>query len=84
VLHHHERWDGAGYPERLEGEAIPLASRIIAVADSADAMIRSEGDRPGMSLEDISREIESCSGAQFDPQVAAAFARLARAGEIEL
>jgi HD-GYP domain-containing protein (c-di-GMP phosphodiesterase class II) len=73
VLHHHERWDGGGYPGRLKGEQIPLEARIIGVADAFSAMT---ADRPysrRRSLEEACAEIERCSGSQFDPRVAAAF-----------
>lgn len=84
VLHHHERWDGTGYPEGLAGDAIPRASRIIAVADSVDAMRRSEGDRVGMTLDEVVAELEACAGAQFDPTIVAVFCRLSNAGHIDL
>jgi diguanylate cyclase (GGDEF)-like protein len=73
VLHHHERWDGTGYPGRLKGEQIPLEARIIGVADAFSAMT---ADRPysrRRPLADACDEIERCAGTQFDPAVAAAF-----------
>jgi putative nucleotidyltransferase with HDIG domain len=67
VRHHHERWDGDGYPDRLAGRAIPLGARIVAVCDAYRAMTE---DRPyRAALEEVAarRELETCSGAQFDP-----------------
>jgi putative nucleotidyltransferase with HDIG domain len=82
VLHHHEWWDGTGYPEGLRGEAIPVESRIIAVADVADAMRRDELDRPGAGLDEIVTELQACAGTQFDPAVVDAFVVLAQRGEL--
>jgi putative nucleotidyltransferase with HDIG domain len=76
VLHHHERWDGSGYPEGLAGDAIPLEARIIAVADSVDAMNRAEGHRLARSPQEIAKEVERCRGTQFDPAIADAFLAL--------
>lgn len=75
VRHHHERWDGKGYPGGLMGEEIPLAARIIAVADSFDAMISDRPYRKGMSIEEANAEILRNSGTQFDPAIVEAFAR---------
>jgi diguanylate cyclase (GGDEF)-like protein/putative nucleotidyltransferase with HDIG domain len=73
VLHHHERWDGAGYPNGLAGDDIPLGARIIFVADAFDAMTSSRLYRRAMSREDALAEVERCAGAQFDPSVVRAF-----------
>jgi HD-GYP domain-containing protein (c-di-GMP phosphodiesterase class II) len=73
VLHHHERWDGAGYPGGLAGENIPLGARIIFVADAFDAMTSSRLYRRPMTREEAFTEVERCSGAQFDPEVVRAF-----------
>jgi putative two-component system response regulator len=73
VLHHHERWDGAGYPGRLAGEAIPLGARIFMVSDAFDAMISNRPYRKGMPYEQALREIRHMSGKQFDPAVVEAF-----------
>ena len=73
VLHHHERWDGTGYPGRLKGEQIPLEARIIGVADAFSAMT---ADRPysrRRPLSEACAEIERCAGTQFDPHVAKTF-----------
>lgn len=72
VRHHHERWDGRGYPDRLSGTDIPLGARIIAVADSIDAMMSSRSYRPAMTSAACRREVERNSGIMYDPRVAAA------------
>jgi diguanylate cyclase (GGDEF)-like protein len=69
VLHHHERWDGAGYPNRLRGEEIPLGARIIFVADAYDAMTSERVYREARSPSDALEELERCSGSQFDPTI---------------
>jgi len=69
VLHHHERWDGAGYPSRLSGDQIPLGSRIIFVADAYDAMTSDRAYRTAIPHEDALAELERCAGTQFDPAV---------------
>jgi putative nucleotidyltransferase with HDIG domain len=79
VLHHHEWFDGSGYPEGLAGEDIPLEARIVAVADAVDAM-----GRAGRAREGILRELEEGSGTQFDPAVVAAFRALAEVGELPI
>jgi diguanylate cyclase (GGDEF)-like protein/putative nucleotidyltransferase with HDIG domain len=73
VLHHHERWDGAGYPEGLAGDSIPLGARIIFVSDAFDAMTSDRLYRDALSYEDAVAEVERCAGSQFDPDVVAAF-----------
>lgn len=73
VLEHHERWDGTGYPKGLKGEAISLAARIIAVADSFDAMIGERTYKTAMSVDEALKEIQRCSGKQFDPGIAEIF-----------
>jgi diguanylate cyclase (GGDEF)-like protein len=79
VLHHHERWDGTGYPGKLAGEQIPLAARIVFVADSYDAMTAARGPIRGAGLprteEEAIAELERCAGTQFDPRVVEAFAK---------
>jgi response regulator RpfG family c-di-GMP phosphodiesterase len=74
VHSHHERWDGKGYPTGIHGNEIPLIARIIAVADAYDAMTSNRAYRRALPHEVAIGEIERCSGAQFDPEVAAAFA----------
>jgi putative nucleotidyltransferase with HDIG domain len=70
VLHHHERYDGNGYPDGLTGATIPLESRIIAIADSFDAMTTFRSYRRPVGLEEALQEIERGKGTQFDPVVA--------------
>lgn len=83
ILHHHERMDGQGYPDGLAGEAIPLGSRIIAVCDAFDAMTSSRSYRMCVSYEQALAELGRCSGTQFDPDVVAAFSRIAGLGNLE-
>jgi HD-GYP domain-containing protein (c-di-GMP phosphodiesterase class II) len=73
IRHHHERFDGTGYPDRLSGEAIPLPARIFAVADSFDAMVSDRPYRQGRSVEFALREIQSGTGTQFDPEIVTIF-----------
>ncbi len=73
VRHHHERWDGDGYPDRLEGTEIPLGARIFAVADALDAMTNDRPYRKARSWEFARVEIAEESGGQFDPDVVDAF-----------
>jgi diguanylate cyclase (GGDEF)-like protein len=72
VLHHHERWDGTGYPDALQGEDIPLGARIIFVADAFDAMTNDRVYRRKLTVEAALAELESCAGTQFDPDAVAA------------
>ena len=74
VLHHHERWDGSGYPDGVSGEGIPLGARIIFVADAYDAMISERVYRRRVSPEEAIAELDRCAGTQFDPRVVAALA----------
>ncbi len=73
VMHHHERFDGKGYPARLTGDAIPLYARIIALADTFDAMSSTRSYRSAMPREKVLAEFARCAGTQFDPKLAAAF-----------
>lgn len=76
VRHHHERWDGKGYPDRLAGPEIPLAARIFAVADTLDALTTDRPYRPGKGFTAARMIVAENAGTQFDPEVAEAFARL--------
>jgi diguanylate cyclase (GGDEF)-like protein/putative nucleotidyltransferase with HDIG domain len=73
VLHHHERWDGRGYPDKLGEDQIPLGSRILFVADAYDAMTSERVYRRKLSHDSAIDELERCAGTQFDPHVVAAF-----------
>jgi response regulator RpfG family c-di-GMP phosphodiesterase len=88
IRHHHERWDGGGYPGRLAGEAIPLGARIVALADAWDAMGSDRPYRPALSREAMRHELVSCAGTQFDPRLAKEFLGLVDSGacdgEVEL
>ncbi|MEA2576327.1 MAG: hypothetical protein QOH93_3625 [Chloroflexia bacterium] len=77
VRHHHERWDGKGYPDMLVGEQTPLEARILAVCDAVEAMASDRPYRKGMSLDEVIAEVKRCAGTQFDPDVASAFVRIA-------
>ncbi len=73
VKHHHERYDGRGYPSQLAGTDIPLIARITAVADAFDAMTSKRTYRDSLPIEKVKEEIERCSGTQFDPEIAKLF-----------
>lgn len=75
---HHERWDGAGYPRGLRGDAIPLLARVITIADSYDAMVTDRPYRKAMPPEAALEEIEACSGFQFDKELVPVFLQLVR------
>ena len=70
VGHHHEHYDGGGYPDGLSGEDIPIGSRIILVSDAFDAMTTHRSYRNVLSLQMATQELERCGGQQFDPRVA--------------
>jgi diguanylate cyclase (GGDEF)-like protein len=72
ILHHHERWDGAGYPDGLHGEDIPLGARIIFVADAYDAMTNDRVYQRKLSVAAALAELDDCAGSQFDPDAVAA------------
>jgi len=80
VRHHHERFDGTGYPDGLSGDDIPLASRIIALADACDAMSCERPDQPALSREQILAELRAGAGTQFDPGLASLFCSLIESG----
>ena len=75
VLHHHERWDGTGYPRGLKGEQIPLFARILSVADAVDAMGSPRCYKDPMAMDRVLLEVERCKGTQFDPEVVEALQR---------
>jgi HD-GYP domain-containing protein (c-di-GMP phosphodiesterase class II) len=76
VRHHHEWFDGSGYPDGLAGDAIPLPSRILLVTDAYDAMTSDRPYRSAMPKEDAIAELRRCSGTQFDPEIVHAFLRV--------
>lgn len=80
IRHHHERWDGTGYPDGLAGEAIPLAARIFSVADVYDALVSDRPYRAGLTPEEAAAIIRRGVGTQFDPVVVATFEMLFAAG----
>jgi putative two-component system response regulator len=82
VRHHHERYDGTGYPDGLAGEEIPLAARILAVADSYDAIISGRPYRAAESIPAACEEIKRYKGSQFDPKVVDAFLRISKLAEL--
>jgi HD-GYP domain-containing protein (c-di-GMP phosphodiesterase class II) len=76
IMHHHERYDGGGYPEGLKGEAIPIGARILAVVDSYSSMLSERPYRRAMTREEALEELSRCSGSQFDPTVVEKFAEI--------
>jgi HD-GYP domain-containing protein (c-di-GMP phosphodiesterase class II) len=77
VLHHHENFDGTGYPARLKGSEIPIGARIVSVIDAFDAMVSSRPYRNGLPIEEAIRRLHQSSGTQFDPAVINSFVPLA-------
>jgi len=79
ILHHHESFDGLGYPAGLKGQEIPVISRIVSVIDAFDAMVSNRPYREGLPVEEAIRRLVSDRGRQFDPKVVDSFLPLARA-----
>jgi HD-GYP domain-containing protein (c-di-GMP phosphodiesterase class II) len=75
IRHHHERWDGGGYPDGLAGEAIPMIGRILSVAESYDAITTDRPYQRRRPPEIAADELRRCAGSQFDPRVVEAFLR---------
>jgi putative nucleotidyltransferase with HDIG domain len=80
ILHHHENYDGTGYPGGLKGEEIPIGSRIVSVIDAFDAMVSMRPYRQGLPFEEAERRLLAARGTQFDARVVNSFLPLARAG----
>lgn len=76
ILHHHERWDGNGYPHKLKGEQIPLFCRILSVADAFDAMTNNRIYRKALKIDQAILEIKKNAGSQFDPYIAELFSKM--------
>jgi putative two-component system response regulator len=77
---HHERWDGAGYPDGLKDEAIPIGARIIAIVDAYDAMTTDRPYRRALSIEEATNRLRQGQGTQFDPQLLEIFLSMMRGG----
>ncbi|MBF0511918.1 MAG: HD domain-containing protein [Candidatus Omnitrophica bacterium] len=77
ILHHHERYDGTGYPSGLKKEQIPIGARVLACVDAVEAMLQGRPYRPSISNDQMLAELTRCRGTQFDPKVVDAFIRLA-------
>jgi putative nucleotidyltransferase with HDIG domain len=82
VSHHHERYDGKGYPDGLKGEKIPLGARILGVVDAFDAMTSDRPYRPALSVDIAVQELEKGVGKQFDPNITEVFIRLIKSDEM--
>jgi putative nucleotidyltransferase with HDIG domain len=76
ILHHHEHYDGTGYPDRLKGLEIPLEARIVCLADSVEAMVSDRPYRRALDFDQILEEVRHFSGSQFDPDVVIAFEQI--------
>ena len=84
VRHHHERFDGSGYPDRVKGESIPLPARILAVADAYDAMTSARPYRPPMDPVNAKAELLRCAGTQFDRDIVEAFLKTIKGFEVQI
>jgi HD-GYP domain-containing protein (c-di-GMP phosphodiesterase class II) len=82
VQHHHEKWDGSGYPEGLAGDAIPILGRLLGVADFIDALTSARAYRTPMSVDEVVALIRTRAGTHFDPEIAATVVRLHEAGDL--
>jgi HD-GYP domain-containing protein (c-di-GMP phosphodiesterase class II) len=83
IRHHHERFDGTGYPAGLEGESIPLAARVIHLADALDSMLTTRIYRPGRPAREALAEVWRGTGSQFCPACVSALVRVIAQGELE-
>lgn len=84
VRHHHERWDGQGYPDGLIGEEIPVGARVVAIADSYDAMMTDRPYRTALGLEESVRRLQAGAGTQWDASLVECFVTLVKCGELHL
>jgi len=82
VYHHHEWWDGSGYPDGVSGDSIPFEARIIAVCDAFDVITSAVSYKDARPIEEAADEIERAAGTQFDPEIAAAFVALVKRGDL--
>jgi len=82
IRHHHEKFDGSGYPDNLNGDLIPQGARILAIVDSYDAMTSERPYRPSTDPEKAAHEIEKYAGTQFDPRWVEIFLELFQSGSI--
>ena len=78
IKHHHERYDGKGYPDALKGDEIPYLARIVSIVDTYDAMTTNRPYRKALTMDESLKEIERCKGSQFDPDLADLFIKMAR------
>ncbi len=78
IMHHHERYDGEGYPSKLKKDEIPLGARILSVIDAFDAMFFGRPYKKKMSLEDVEKELKKQAGVQFDPKIIEHFLKILR------
>ncbi|MGE5556894.1 MAG: HD-GYP domain-containing protein [Caulobacteraceae bacterium] len=76
ILHHHENWDGSGYPDGLKGDQIPILCRMVSIIDAYDAMTSDRPYRKAMTREEAISELKRCSGSQFDPDLVKEFLRI--------
>lgn len=83
IRHHHERWDGKGYPDGLSRESIPLLSRVIAVVDAYDAMTNDRSYRAAMPVDKAMEELKRCAGSQFDPYIVSEFLRMLKENPLD-
>ena len=84
MKYHHEKWGGGGYPDNLEGDAIPMQARIVAIADTFDAMTTNRPYQKAMELGYVVEKIKSFAGTRFDPQVVDAFVNAVARGDITI
>jgi len=84
MKYHHEKWSGGGYPDGLEGEQIPMQARIVAIADTFDAMTTNRPYQKAMELNYVVEKIKSFAGTRFDPRVVDAFAQAVKRGDIQI